>query len=137
MSKTDIDPHIERVFEAFDNQNAEDAVAEFAEDGVFVETADDEKFSKDEFREYLCDRVFVGFPDYTVVEKRVMSTYDWATVIEYTFQATHEGPLGDIPPTGNTVTLPIVAVITVSDDGVTSWRDYTNSQRFAEQVGIE
>lgn len=137
MAQTDIDPRIDRVFEAFDDQDAEKAVAEFADGGVFVETADDNEFSKAEFREYLADRVFVGFPDYSIVEKTVMSTYEWATVIEYTFQATHDGPLGDIDPTGNTVTLPIVAVITITDDGITSWRDYVDGQRFAAQLGIE
>lgn len=134
MRNIDIDPHIQRVLEGFDSQDAEQAAAQFTEDGVFVETADDTTFSKAEFRAYLAERIFVGFPDYSVVERDVLTTHDWATVIEYTFRATHEGPLGERPPTGNTVTLPVVAVITVSEEGITSWRDYVNRDRFREQL---
>lgn len=136
MPNAGLDPRIRRVFEAFDKQDAEAAVAQFADDGIFVETADNETFTRDEFREYLADRVFTAFPDYSVTDTEVLTTYDWATVVEYTFQATHDGPLGETPPTGNTVTLSIVAVITVTDDGIATWRDYTNSERFAKQVGI-
>lgn len=134
MTSTDIDPHIKRVFEAFDSQDAEQAAAQFTEDGVFVETADEQQFSKTEFREYLAERIFVGFPDYTIIDTDVKTGYEWATVVEYTFRATHEGPLGGRPPTGNTVTLPIVAVITVSRDGITSWRDYLDGERFRDQL---
>lgn len=134
MSETDLNRHIERVFEAFDRQDAKQAAAQFAEDGVFVEATDDQTFSKTEFREYLAERIFVGFPDYTVIDTDVKTTYEWATVVEYTFRATHEGPLGERPPSGNRVTLPIVAVITVSNEGITAWRDYVDSERFREQL---
>jgi limonene-1,2-epoxide hydrolase len=34
------------------------------------------------------------------------------------------------------VTLPIVAVITLAEDGITTWRDYTDSRRLAEQLEL-
>lgn len=136
MTTAGLDPRIERVFTALDTQDAEAVVAEFTDDGVFVETATDETFTGVELREYLADRVFTAFPDYSIIETNARTTYDWATVVEYTFQATHEGPLGEAPPTGNTVTLPIVAVVTLAEDGITTWRDYTDSRRLAEQLEL-
>ena len=141
MTTAGLDPRVERVFNALDDQDAEAVVAEITDEGVFIETATDETFTRAEFREYLADRIFTAFPDYSVIETKVLTTYNWATVVEYTFQATHEGPLeigrSKTPPTGNIITLPIVAVITLAEDGITEWRDYVDTQRFAEQLGLD
>ena len=96
MTTAGLDPRIERVSNAIDTRDAEAVVAEFTDDGVFVETATDETFTGVELREYLADRVFTAVPDYRITETNARTTYDRATVVEYTFQATHEGPLGGL-----------------------------------------
>lgn len=59
------------------------------------------------------------------------------TAIEWSFHGTQEGEFNGIPPTGETVDAPLVAIITVSDDGITSWTDYWDQMELAEQLGLE
>jgi hypothetical protein len=101
-----LDPRIERVSKAIETRDAGAVVAEFTDDGVFLGTATDETFTGVELREYLAVRVFTALPDYSITETNARTMCDLATVVEYTFQATHEGPLGGALPTGNTVRLP-------------------------------
>jgi len=132
-----IDPHIRRVFQAWDDQDADKAVEQFAEGGRFYERGGKEEFSKAELRDYLADYIFYAYPDYSIEETEVLTAHDWATVIEWSFRATFERPLGDTSPTGETVGISIVSVITVSDDGIDSWRDYTDHESYQEQVGSD
>lgn len=93
-----------------------------------------EAFSRAEFHDYLAEGVFELFPDYGVEQIRVLTAHDWATVVEYTFSATHVGEASGTEATGKTITLPIVAGITASDDGITSWRDFFDAQALDEQL---
>lgn len=135
MAEVTIDARIEHAFEALDDRDADRVIEQFAPGGQFYEIPRGERFSRAEFREYLTEGVFKLFPDYRVEQKRVLAGHGWATVIEYTFSATHEGEIGGTEPTGETVSLPIVAVITVGDDGITSWRDFFDPQALDEQLG--
>ena len=68
--------------------------------------------------------------------KRVVAADDGVTAIEGEYVGTHEGPLGGIPATGNSVTVPTMVVIDTSDDGITAWRDYWDGRTFFEQLGL-
>lgn len=137
MSDATTDARIERVFEALDDRDADRVIEQFAPEGRFYEMPRGEAFSRAEFHDYLAEVVFELFPDYSVEQKQVLTAHDWATVVGYTFSATHEGEIRGTEPTGETVSLSIVAVITVSDDGITSWRDFFDAQALDEQLERE
>lgn len=134
MTDATIDARIERVFEALDDRAPDRVIEQFDPEGQFYEMPRGEAFSRAEFRDYLAEVVFELFPDYSIEQKQILTGHDWATVIEYTFSATHEGEVGGTKPSGETVSLPIVAVITVGDDGITSWRDFFDAQALDEQL---
>lgn len=137
MEGGDLQQRIEGVFEAYNRQDAGAAAAEFAPDGTFYEMPRGEEFTKAEFRTFLDETIFVLYPDYQVEKSRTLSTYEWATVVEWTFSGTHEGTAGDTAPTGNQISLPIVSVVSGTEAGITSWRDFFDPQDLDEQLGRE
>lgn len=137
MAADSLHHHIECLFAAYDRQDAEAAAAQFAPGGKFHEEPRNKTFTKAEFREYLESNVFVVFPDYEVEEYRSLLDYRWATVIEWRFSGTHEGHVGELEPTGNRVTLPIVSVVTGSEEGITSFHDFFDPQKLDQQLGRE
>jgi len=137
MAGGDLQQRIEHVFEAYNRQDAGTAAAEFAPDGTFYEVPRGEEFTKAEFREFLDETIFVLSPDYQVEESRTLLTYEWATVVEWMFSGTHEGTVDDTAPTGNQISLLIVSVVSGSENGITSWRDFFDPQNLDEQLGRE
>lgn len=135
MSGGNLEQRIERVFAAYNRQDAEAVAAEFAPDGTFYEVPRGEEFTKTEFQEFLEGAIFEMYPDYQVEESRTLLTYEWATVIEWTFSGTHKGAVDETDPTGNRISLPIVSIVTGSEDGITSWRDFFDPQELDEQLG--
>lgn len=93
-----------------------------------------EEFSRSEFRDYLAAELFETFPDYRVVDRQVCTTDNWATTLRWSFNGTHEGDAGWFEPTGNTVTFPVVSVVTVTRDGITTWRDFFDLEALIEQL---
>jgi len=130
----DLDPRIERAVEAFNGQDLDAMMAQFATGGTYADPVEEDGISGDEIREYCAD-LFVAFPDLHVEVDRVVADED-ATAYQCTFTGTHGGPMQGIPPTGRSISVPAVTVITLSDDGITSWRDYWDQQTFAEQLGL-
>lgn len=137
MADAEIDPRVDRVFEASDEHDA-DAVADaFRSDGTYHEVPRGETFTRSEFRDYLADELFATFPDYRVLDRQILTTAEWATTVRWTFRGTHEGDAGWFEPTGNTVTLPVVSVVTVAEDGISSWRDFFDGQALGDQLGVD
>lgn len=132
---TDIHPAIARAAEAFNDHDVDGYVAEFAEEGTFLDPVQDDELTKAEIRGYVT-KMLEAFPDVRIEEERVIASDD-ETAMEATFHATHKGEFDGIPPTGETVAVPFVSIITVSDNGITSWRDYWDQEAFAEQIGLE
>lgn len=137
MSQLAVDPHVERVFEAFDARDAAGAAAQFAPDGTYHEVPRNERFTREEFREYLADEVFAAFPDYGVEERQPLTADDWATTVRWSFGGTHEGEGGWFEPTGNSVVLPVVSVVTLAEDGISTWRDFFDPRALVAQLGRE
>lgn len=134
MTGADLHPRIERALETFNDREIDDHMAEFAEGATFLDPVLDEPVTGSEHRAYLED-VIEAFPDIVQRERRVVADGK-VIVLESTFSGTHEGALDGIPPTGETVSVPLVSVIEVSADGITSWRDYWDQQAFREQLGL-
>jgi hypothetical protein len=86
---TDIHPAIARAVEAFNDHDADGFVAEFADDGTFVDPVKDDGLTKAELREYMTD-LLEAFPDVRVEEERVIASGS-ETAVESMFHATHEG----------------------------------------------
>lgn len=134
MPTIEMDPHIERALEAFNNHDVDGVVTEFDEDATFSDPPNDEPLGKAELPVYF-EELFGAFPDVKVEVKQSFVSSDGAA-LEWTYTGTHEGSINDIPPTGEEITLPGVSIIAVSDDGITSWTDYWDQQQYAEQLGI-
>lgn len=135
MSSSDMEPHVARAIEAFNEHDPDGVLEEMAEGGTFTDPLE-EGLTGAEFHEFTAE-IFEAFPDVRHEVSRVITSNDGVTAIEGRYIGTHEGPLEDIPPTGNSVVVPSMTVIDVSDDGITSWRDYWDQQTFAEQLGLE
>lgn len=52
--------------------------------------------------------------------ERLTAADDGSVLLQWTMRGTHEAPLEDLPPTGETVALPGTDVIEVGDDGITA-----------------
>lgn len=131
---TDMNPAIARAAEAFNDHDIDGYITEFADDATFTDPVQ-EGLDKAETREYMAELI-EAFPDVRVEPKRIISSGNEAA-IEWSFQGTQEGEFNGIPPTGETVDAPFVSIITVSDDGITSWTDYWDQMELAEQLGLE
>jgi steroid delta-isomerase-like uncharacterized protein len=135
MVARDMNRHIERAIEAFNDHDPDRLMDEMAEGSTFTDPLE-EDLTGEELHEYT-GAIFEAFPDLRLEVKRVITSNGGVTTIECNYVGTHEGPLEGIPPTGNSVVVPSMTVIDVSDDGITSWRDYWDRQMFTEQLGLE
>ncbi len=134
MDDSDVDPRIERAMETFNDHDLNRHMSEFADGATFVDPVLEGEVTGEEHRSYLAE-VIEAFPDIHQEVDRVLCSGN-PTVLESTFYGTHEGEIEGIPPTGNSVAIPLVSIITVSDDGITSWRDYWDQQTFRNQLGL-
>lgn len=129
-----MDPQIERAIEAFNDHDPDRLMDEMAEDATFTDPLEVD-ISGAELHDYTVG-IFEAFPDIRLEVKRFISSGDGVTAIECDYVGTHKGSLEGIPPTGNSVAVPSMTVIDISDDGITSWRDYWDQQAFSEQPGL-
>lgn len=125
---------VERALETFNDQAFDEHMDLFAPGATFTDPVLDEPVSGDAHRAYL-DSVVEAFPD---LEQQAEAIYtaDGTVVVESRFTGTHEGPLEGVPPTGNSVDVPLASVIELSDEGITDWQDYWDQQTFREQLGL-
>lgn len=135
MATSDMGPHVARAVEAFEEHDVDGLMAQFADGGTFVDPLVPDGVGGEEFSEYMAD-TFEAFPDIDVEVERVLTDDDGGTALVCTYTGTHTGSMEGVPPTGNAFAVPGVSIVTVSDDGITSWRDYWNEQAFAEQLGL-
>lgn len=134
MSDANMDPAIERAIEAFNDHDPDRLMGEMAEGSTFTDPLK-EGLTGADIHEYIVE-IFEAFPDIRLEVNRAITSNEGVTAIECEYVGTHQGPLEDIPPTGNSVVVPSMTVLDVSDDGITSWRDYWDQQTFAEQLGL-
>ncbi len=80
-----------------------------------------------------------GFPDNQVSNIRIGEDGDTA-VLEAVFEGTHTGvlkaPSGEIPPTGQRVSIPFVVTYTCADGLLTGFRLYFDQMDLITQLGI-
>jgi steroid delta-isomerase-like uncharacterized protein len=134
MVDDDMDPHVERAVAAFNDHDVDRLMDEMADGSTFTDPLEEE-LTGPEIRRYTAE-IFEAFPDIRLEVTRAITAGTGVTAIEGSYVGTHEGPIQGVPPTGNSVVVPTMTVIDVSDDGITSWRDYWDRQTFSEQLGL-
>ena len=88
----------------------------------------------------LLSGFYRAFPDLTIGLQLVIVSGNHI-VCEGTMTGTHTGPLlshaGEVPPTGRHMTLPIVYILTVAEDGlIVADRTYFDNATFSAQLGL-
>ena len=83
----------------------------------------------------VVDMYTSAFPGLRLEIKRTFSCRD-DSVLEFLAQGTHSAPLGDIPPTGKTVAVPVCNVIRVQDGMIIEERDYFDQLGMLQQLGV-
>ncbi|MFC6755816.1 MULTISPECIES: ester cyclase [Haloarcula] len=126
---------MERVFEAFNDHDADGIVAEMAAEGTFTDPFQDEPLARDEFHE-MCVGFFDVFPDARWERERVIGGQDSTVAVQATLYGTFAEPLEHVPPTGESLALPAVSLFTMSEAGITTWRDYWDQATFRRQLGL-
>ncbi|RMI28809.1 ester cyclase [Nocardia stercoris] len=87
----------------------------------------------------LIQAFITAFPDLKLARRNVWVSGDSA-VAEVTFSGTHTGPLvtpeGEVPPTGKSVTFPLIDIFTARDGKVVEHRGYWDNALFLSQLGL-
>jgi steroid delta-isomerase-like uncharacterized protein len=120
--------------DAWNAHDADAVVETFADGGTYTDPTVPEGLTGEAIGEFAAD-MWDAFPDLSFDVERLVSSDD-AVLLEWTMRGTHEGPLEDLPPTGETVALPGTDVITVGDGGLTSVRGYFDDRTLMEQLGL-
>jgi len=125
-----------RYFEAWNRHDAALLVATFAPDGTYHDSATERPLRGPAIGAYA-DTLFTGFPDLRF-ELAAPAVGD-ANVItaQWLMRGTNAGPSRAGLPTGRTITLPGVDVITVRDGHVATVDGYFDRQAFVEQLGLQ
>ena len=127
-----------RTEELMNNHEYEAAVElMYAKDAVLVMSSTRVE-GANAIREFM-DEFTKAFPDGKLTTSLVVEEGDWL-VVEYTFEGTHTGPLAmpdgaEIPPTGKSVTTPLVSVFDMRNGKATEERMYVDNALLMEQLG--
>ena len=110
----------------------------FANDAVYVDPAGRHEGSE-AIRDYL-DSTDKALPDATIQRSLAIEDKD-IVVAEFSFRATHTGPMGlpdgtEFAATGNTLEIPGVSVLKIRDGKVASFRDYFDTAALMGQLGL-
>lgn len=76
-----------------------------------------------------------AFPDGKLDLKKPIVSGDTA-VVEFTASGTHTGDLMDIPPTGKTMSIPVVVVLEFRDGKIVAEREYIDMLHMMTQLGL-
>ncbi|MEF8808224.1 ester cyclase [Natronomonas sp.] len=136
MAGSTIDTYYGRYVEGWNDHDPEVVIEAFADGGTISDPATDGALSGDEIKEWV-EETTEGFPDVRFeVDRRVADEEAGRLFVEWTMYGTHTGPFGPLPPTGESVELSGVDVITFSDDGITSIDGYFDMAEFKEELGL-
>ena len=81
--------------------------------------------SRDEFVQ-LQESFLVSFPDQLVTVERLVADGDFVAALA-TYTATHTGPMGQVPATGNAVSVPFLALFRIEDGKIVElWAEWDN-----------
>lgn len=90
---------------------------------------------EDEVREYFA-LTRTAFPDQRNELIALHHTED-AVIVEFDLKGTHEGPLGELQPTGKEFTCRMAAFFLFEDDRLVCERTYFDAATIARQLGLD
>lgn len=76
-----------------------------------------------------------GFPDGKLEINHIHVVGDTA-IIEFSASGTHTGDLMGIPPTGRSMTLPVVTILEVRNGKICAEREYMDMAHLLQQLGV-
>jgi steroid delta-isomerase-like uncharacterized protein len=126
---------VESYVEAWNAHDAGAVVEAFAEGGTYTDPTVPGELTGEAIGENAAD-LWKTFPDLSFDVERLTRTDDGAVLLQWTMHGTQEGPMEDLPPTGETVVLPGTDVIEVGEDGIASVRGYFDGGTMMRQLGL-
>jgi steroid delta-isomerase-like uncharacterized protein len=121
--------------EAWNAHDADAVVETFADGGTYLDPTLSEPLTGEAIGENAAD-LWRTFPDLSFDIERLTRTDDGAVLLQWTMHGTQEGPLDDLPPTGETAALPGTDVIEIGEDGIVSVRGYFDGGTMMRQLGL-
>jgi steroid delta-isomerase-like uncharacterized protein len=128
----------ERYTDAWNDHDPDAVVAQFAPGGTYVDSSLDEPLSRAEVPDFVAETV-AAFPDVRFTERRVItedSNEHLVLTAEWTMTGTHDGSFQGLPPTGETIEIEGVDIVTITDDGITSITGYFDQSAVRDQLGL-
>ena len=135
MADSDAISHHDRYTEAWNDHDPDGVMAVFADGGTVSDPATDGTLAGEEIGEWV-EETCEAFPDVRFGIDRRVSGEEGLLFVEWTMYATHDGPFGSLPPTGRSVELSGVDVVTTSEAGITAIDGYFDTSEFKEELGL-
>jgi steroid delta-isomerase-like uncharacterized protein len=128
-----------RMHEAWNERNFDEMAEATAPDATLTIVGSGDTFEGTEGARAFSMMWADGFPDGTVTVDRVIESGD-QVVVEYTGRGTHTGTLatsmGEIPPTGRSLTLQFCDVMEFRNGKLQSQRTYFDTGSMMAQLGL-
>jgi steroid delta-isomerase-like uncharacterized protein len=77
------------------------------------------------------------FPDLTLTIREQFVPDESVSVIEYTFSGTHQGPLGDVAPTGKKISVIACSVLEAREGKIIREADYYDTLAMMQQLSLD
>ena len=122
-------------FAAWNRHAPDEIVTRFSADGTYSDPATGGSLTGQAIGAYAAV-LFTAFSDLTFEFASTTLAGDGRVIGEWIMRGTHTGPLAGAPPTGRTVALPGVDLITVEGDKIRAVQGYFDQKTFLEQLGL-
>lgn len=127
------------LYEGWNERRFDDIADAVAPDGKIVVVGTGDEFVGPEGARRYNQQWYDGFPDGHVTIDNLIASGD-TVVVEFTGRGRHTGPLatsmGEIPPTGRSLTLKLCDVLEFRDGKVTTQRTYFDTGSMMAQLGL-
>ena len=134
----ELPPIIKRQFEGINNRDADAMAADIDPEMETRAPGLGVQRGIEAFRAFG-EAFFVAFPDATITADRVVDQGD-VVVVEGHYTGTHTGPLrgaqGEVPPTGQRMSLPFCDVYVLRDGKIAAHHVYFDQMELLGQLGL-
>jgi steroid delta-isomerase-like uncharacterized protein len=123
-------------FDAWNRRDPAAIASVFADQGTYRDPATGQELRGAAIGAYASE-LFTAFPDLSFDVIAMHPAGDRAVVARWVMRGTNTGPFRGAPPTGRTVTLPGVDLLTVRGDRILSVEGYFDRLATLEQLGFQ